>query len=122
MKLIKKENIGIHPVLNTNVEDVYNYVGNNCVNHNCIVDYTYKGEIHLSVINTSTQNVRIYENMKILQFLETPIFHSLIEVTESFYDYVGPSKPGQPVSPGEEKFYKGLQDDRGTGGFGSSNE
>ena len=88
-----------------------------------IADYTYKGEIHLSLINTSTKNVRIYENMKIIQFIETPIFNSIVEVEESFYVYPGPNnKSDEPISPAEEKFYEGLQNDRGTGGFGSSDK
>jgi dUTPase len=87
-----------------------------------VVDYTYKGEIHLGLKNDSTKNVRIYENMKILQFLETPVFISEVTVEESFYEYVGPGKPGKPVSPGEVKFYKDLKDDRGDGGFGSTNK
>lgn len=87
-----------------------------------VVDYTYKGEIHLSLINTSTKNVRIYENMKILQFLETPVFNSEVKVEESFYEYPGPAKPGKPVSPYEIKFYEGLENDRGAGGFGSTDK
>lgn len=87
-----------------------------------IVDYTYKGEIHISVINTGTKSVRIYENMKMIQFVETPVFNSEVECEESLFEYIGPEKPGKPVSPGEEKFYKGLQDDRKDGGFGSTNK
>jgi len=74
-----------------------------------VVDYTYKGEIHLSLINTSLEPVRIYENMKILQFLETPVFINEIEMFESSF-----------VS--ESTFYEGLQDDRGSGGFGSTDK
>jgi len=47
-----------------------------------VVDYTYKGEIHINVINTSSKVVRIYEDMKLIQFLETPIFNSSIEISE----------------------------------------
>lgn len=81
------------------------------------VDYTYKGEIHLSVINTSTKPVRIYENMKIIQFIETPVFNSTIEVTESLYRHI---KDEEPYCEKQEDFYKGLDDDRKDGGFGSS--
>ena len=87
-----------------------------------VVDYTYKGEIHLSLINTSSSLVRIYENMKILQFVETPVIHNPVEVTTSYYEYPGPGKPGDPVSPKEEEFYKELQDDRGGDGFGSTDK
>jgi dUTP pyrophosphatase len=72
-----------------------------------VVDYLYKGEIHISVINTSTKVVRIYEDMKLIQFLETPIFNSDINVVEN-------------VNPDE--FYKGMSDERGEGGFGSSDK
>lgn len=47
-----------------------------------VVDYEYQGEIHLSLINTSDGAVVITPGMKILQFLETPIFCSDIEIEE----------------------------------------
>jgi len=87
-----------------------------------VVDYTYKGEIHLSLINTSTKVVRIYEGDKILQFVETPVFFSKVETEISLYVYPGPGKPGEPVSLGEDEFYKGLKNDRGAGGFGSTDK
>jgi len=74
-----------------------------------VVDYTYQGEIHLNLINTSTSVVRIYEDMKILQFLETPIFTNPIEVTEGESMLI-------PV------FYEGMVNDRGADGFGSTNK
>jgi len=76
-----------------------------------VVDYTYKGEIHLSLINTSTKNVRIYENMKILQFVETPVFNSPVEIIEK-------DESGFV----EINFYDGLENDRGIGGFGSTDK
>ncbi len=79
-----------------------------------VVDYTYKGEIHLSVINTSTKNVRLYENMKIIQFIETPVFNSNIEITDDTIRQVN--------STIEKDFYDGLEDDRQSGGFGSTNK
>lgn len=74
-----------------------------------VVDYTYKGEIHLSLINTSTKLVRIYEDMKIIQFVETPVFFSSVEVIND-----------DDELDTETVFYEGLQDDRGEGGFGST--
>lgn len=74
-----------------------------------VVDYTYKGEIHLSLINTSNEAIRIYQNMKILQFMETPVFNSTVKVQE--VDNIS-----------EDAFYMGLQDDRGEGGFGSTDK
>lgn len=78
-----------------------------------VVDYTYKGEIHLSVINTSTKLVRIYEDMKILQFVETPVFFSNIEITD-------PIDGKYNIT--HDEFYKGLEDDRKDGGFGHTDK
>lgn len=62
-----------------------------------VVDYEYQGEIHLSVINTNNgvQHsgngiIEITPGMKILQFLEMPVFNSEIVVDsvnsiETFY-------------------------------------
>lgn len=80
-----------------------------------VVDYTYKGEIHLSLINTSAYDgkfVKIRPGMKIIQFLETPVYTSKVEVWENHS-----STTKEEL---EEKFYEGLQDDRGAGGFGST--
>lgn len=80
-----------------------------------VVDYTYKGEIHINIINTSTKVVRIYEDMKLIQFLETPVFNSIIEIVDGQDD-------GIYKNPNIALFHKGLQDDRGISGFGSSNK
>ena len=73
-----------------------------------VVDYTYQGEIHINVINTSTENVRIYENMKLIQFIETPIFNNEIKVIteDDEDDFI--------------EFYKNMKRDRECGGFGST--
>ena len=71
-----------------------------------VVDYTYKGEIHLSLINTSNTTVTITPGMKIIQFLEMPVFNSKIGIFQG----------------NEDTFYEGLQDDRGDGGFGSTDK
>lgn len=76
-----------------------------------VIDYTYKGEIHLSLINTSTKLVRIYEDMKIIQFVETPVFFSKLEVSDV-----------KDAPMAEETFFKGLQDDRGEDGFDSTQD
>jgi len=70
-----------------------------------VVDYTYKGEIHLSVINTSKEPVNIYQGQKIIQFLEQPVFNSEVTINKTSTS---------------EEFFEGLQDDRGEGGFGST--
>jgi deoxyuridine 5'-triphosphate nucleotidohydrolase len=69
-----------------------------------VVDYEYQGEIHLSLINTGRDAVMITGGMKILQFIETPVFHSEIDVTEN---------------KSIEEFYE-KETTRGAGGFGSS--
>lgn len=75
-----------------------------------VIDYEYQGEIHINVINTSTKPVRIYQDMKIIQFVETPVFNSTIDVM----------KEEEEIS--EEKFWKGFDSTRGSGGFGSTNK
>jgi len=71
-----------------------------------VVDYTYKGEIHLSLINTTNETVYISAGQKIIQFLEMPVFNSKIGIFQG----------------NEDVFYEGLQDDRGDGGFGSTDK
>ena len=82
-----------------------------------VVDYLYQGEIHLSVINVSSKVVRIYEDMKLLQFLETPVFNSDIELVNG----CSGNCCGKDVIS-TEAFYYGMSTERGEGGFGSSNE
>lgn len=66
-----------------------------------VVDSTYQGEIHISLINTSNDVVRVYEDMKAIQFVETPVYLSDIVFKDKIYDTVS---------------Y------RGTNGFGSTDE
>jgi len=70
-----------------------------------VVDSSYQGEIHISVINTSSVGVRIYEDMKIIQFVETPIYTSSLEFVDEVTD-----------------LYKAIKSERGVGGFGSSDK
>ncbi|MCK9446416.1 hypothetical protein M0Q50_05955 [bacterium] len=77
----------------------------------CVIDYSYMGEIHLNVINTSTKVVRIYEDMKILQFIEVPIYCSEISVTE--FD----EKSDEYIH-----FYQHMPSDRKESGFGSTDK
>ena len=95
MKILKKENYGRQEVYNTNVDDVHNYIGSSVINHNCLIDESYQGEIHLNMINTSKENVRIYENMKMIQFIEVPILTSKLEEVDSLDNlYLGKSTRG----------------------------
>jgi dUTP pyrophosphatase len=70
-----------------------------------VVDSQYQGEIHISLINTSKEVVRIYEDMKVIQFVETPIYTSVLEFADTVDD-----------------LYNAIKSDRGTGGFGSSDK
>jgi len=72
----------------------------------CVVDSDYQGEIHLSLINTSNKPIKITSGMKILQFIEIPIFNSHIIMEER-------------KTLGE--FYK-KETTRGNKGFGSTDK
>ncbi|NMC60458.1 MAG: hypothetical protein GYA51_13905 [Candidatus Methanofastidiosa archaeon] len=82
-----------------------------------VVDYTYKGEVHIGIINTGTDCVRIYEDMKLIQFVETPVFNNEVDTIE-----IDPNSSEQSKEANLKEFYEGLQDDRGAGGFGSTNK
>jgi len=68
-----------------------------------VVDSSYQGEIHISVINTSNVGVRIYEDMKIIQFVETPVYTSELKFEDSL-----------------RELYDEKETDRGSAGFGST--
>jgi dUTPase len=69
-----------------------------------VVDFEYQGEIHINVINTSSKVVRIYENQKLIQFIETPIFTSEIQEVDTI-----------------QNLYKEATS-RADGGFGSTDK
>lgn len=46
----------------------------------CVCDASYTDEVHISLINTSTEPITINSNQKIVQFLLLPVHH--IPVTE----------------------------------------
>jgi len=70
-----------------------------------VVDSSYQGEIHISVINTSDDIIKLYEDMKIIQFVETPIYTSAIQFEDSI-----------------SNLFKLMPSTRGDGGFGSSDK
>lgn len=70
-----------------------------------VIDYEYQGEIHINVINTSNKVVRVHEGMKLLQFIEMPIFTSSIEEVEGF-----------------SELYPQGETSRADGGFGSTDQ
>jgi dUTPase len=69
-----------------------------------VVDFEYQGEIHLSVINTSNCIVKIIPGTKILQFLEIPVYNSIIDIT---------------IEKTPKEFYE-KETTRGPAGFGST--
>lgn len=70
----------------------------------CVVDIGYTGEVHINVINTSSQPVTITCGEKLMQFV-------LLQV-----DFSNP----QEIT--NEEYNKQTGSDRGEGGFGSSNK
>ena len=68
-----------------------------------VVDSDYAGEVHISVINTSNEDVIIKTGEKLIQFIHTPV---LLTPPEEVDEYV----------------FNTLHDksQRGTGGFGST--
>jgi len=78
-----------------------------------VVDYTYKGEIHLSLLNTSSNSLKIRPRQKIIQFLEIPVFNSDIKIAVSAI---------KDIEAASKLFYKGLKNDRKDGGFGSTDK
>ena len=68
----------------------------------CVIDEDYMGEIHINLINTSNHIVKITSGEKIVQFIELLTYYSKLE--ELSLDTLYPE-----VS------------ERGTGGFGSTN-
>lgn len=71
-----------------------------------VVDYEYQGEIHLNLINTGDGIITLTSGMKILQFLEMPVFNSIIEIEEG-------KEP--------KEFYE-EETTRGHSGFGSTDK
>lgn len=72
-----------------------------------VVDADYTGEIHISVINTTNDEVVIESGDKLIQFIQTPVVYSEIE------EILGNDKEAQ-----FENLHKGTE--RGAGGFGST--
>lgn len=56
-----------------------------------LVDHDYQGEIHLSVLNTSSDYIKIKTGDKLVQFMHVPILHSsLCEVSTEDFDKLKP--------------------------------
>lgn len=103
MKIVKKQNVGVQIVYNTNVSKVNNYVGNGVINHNCIIDETYQGEIGINIHNVGNTIQAITPGQKIIQFILIPVLYDTIDEVNNI-----------------DELYNGLVTSRGSGGFGSS--
>ena len=67
-----------------------------------VVDADYKGEIHINLVNTGSENVYIEFGEKIIQFIEIPIFiSSIVQISNQ---------------ENLDKYYR--TNTRGSGGFG----
>tara|TARA_R110002020_G_scaffold90534_28_gene220526 strand:+ start:3294 stop:3794 length:501 start_codon:yes stop_codon:yes gene_type:complete len=49
----------------------------------CVCDSRYQGELHISLINSSTSEITIHSHQKIQQFLLLPVYHSPIEEVDT---------------------------------------
>ncbi len=70
----------------------------------CVIDEDYQGQIHLSLTNTSDDDVIIDFGQKIIQFILLPVFYDTFDEVSS-----------------EEECFNEVST-RGAGGFGSTGE
>lgn len=99
MKILKKESCGIQEVFNTNMENNSNYITENgAVNHNCVIDSQYRGELVVHLFNLSDKEVRFDAGDKIVQGVVLPVWGGLPTLVDEIH----------------------MDTERGTGGFGSS--
>lgn len=71
----------------------------------CVVDESYMGEVHLSLVNPSSSEVRLHWGQKIVQFIEIPVKYNKVVEYSSI-----------------DKLYKGFDSERKDGGFGSTDK
>ena len=96
MKVIKKESCGIRQVFSTNVEHNHNYISENgVINHNCLIDEGYRGEIGIHLINVGKEAQTIKPGEKIIQVVLLPVgYHAVEMVTEEEYAKMGETTRG----------------------------
>jgi dUTPase len=86
-------------VYSTNVSETKNYItSGGFINHNCVIDADYRGELMTHVFNHGKKTVILPAGEKITQFVVVPVWH------------------GQP----NEVMDIVTDTDRGAGGFGST--
>lgn len=94
-----KEFDGIKEVYSTNVEDNHNYISaGGFINHNCVIDSSYRGIVHVHLFNNSDKTVHIKKHEKIAQMIVVPV-------------WCGSPKKVETLD---------INTDRATGGFGST--
>jgi len=71
----------------------------------CVIDEDYQGEVHISLLNTSDEVVRIKEDEKIAQYVLLPRIH---------FDFL--------IHPSTTSLYKNAKSERKENGFGSTNK
>ena len=96
MKVIKKESCGIRQVFSTNVEHNHNYMSENgVINHNCLIDEGYRGEIGIHLINVGKEAQTIKPGDKIIQVVLLPVGYHMVEmVNEDEYSRMGETSRG----------------------------
>jgi dUTP pyrophosphatase len=70
-----------------------------------VIDQDYRGEVHISLTNTTQEPVSFECGQKIIQFILLPVYFDNVEEVES-----------------EEVLYSGTVSERGEGGFGSTGQ
>ena len=70
-----------------------------------VVDQFYEGEVHISLINTSSETTVIKAGAKVIQFILLPVNYSMPEL----------------INKSPKEFYEDSDSERGEGGFGSTN-
>jgi dUTPase len=99
IKILNLKELKNIDVYSTNVKKYKNYISyGGFINHNCVVDSEYRGELMTHVFNNSDKEINVKAGEKITQFVVVPVWVGQPNLVESV----------------------DKNTDRGTGGFGSS--
>lgn len=61
-----------------------------------VVDSDYRGEVHISLVNTSDESVVVRSGEKLIQFLHIPVYLSQIhEINQAEFDSYGTTERGE---------------------------
>lgn len=95
LELKFKEFDGIKEVYSTNVEDLHNYITQNGItNHNCVIDSSYRGIVHVHLFNNGDEKVIIKKGEKIAQMIIVPIWTGIPEKVDSLDENTSRGKGG----------------------------